>query len=75
MEPPAAEDLNDKLVQAYEDSAQALEDIADAIDASDSAAFQDAIQTISDIGSSFTEGDVANTLSELKSICPEIDQL
>jgi uncharacterized protein DUF4352 len=73
--PPAAEELNDMLVQAYEDSAQALEDIADAIDAGDSAAFQDAIQTISDIGSSFTEGDVADTLNELKSTCPEIDQL
>jgi uncharacterized protein DUF4352 len=73
--PPAAADLNDMLVQAYEDSAQALEDIADAIDSGDSAAFQDAIQTISDIGSSFTEGDVADSLSELKSTCPEIDQL
>ena len=73
--PPAAENLNDMLVQAFEDSAQALDDIADAIDASDSAAYQDAIQTISDIGNSFTEGDVADTLTELKSTCPEIDQL
>jgi hypothetical protein len=73
--PPAAENLNDMLVQAYEDSAQALDDIADAIDASDSAAYQDAIQTISDIGNSFTEGDVADSLTELKSTCPEIDQL
>ena len=63
------------LVQAYEDSAQALDDIADAIDAGDSAAYQDAIQTISDIGTSFTDGDVADTLTELKSTCPEIDQL
>ena len=73
--PPAAENLNDMLVQAYEDSAQALDDIADAIDASDSAAYQDAIQTISDIGNSFTEGDVSDSLTELKSTCPEIDQL
>lgn len=73
--PPAADDLNDLIVQAYEDSAQALDDIADAIDASDSGAFQAAIQTISDIGTSFTEGDVADTLTELKSTCPEIDQL
>jgi hypothetical protein len=73
--PSAAADLNDLITQAFEDSANALDDLADAIDAGDSAAYSDALQTISDIGTSFTEGDVATTLSDVKSTCPEINKL
>jgi hypothetical protein len=73
--PPAAADLNDMITQAYEDSADALDDLADAIDAGDTAAYPEIGQRISDIGASFSEGDVADALSQVKDTCPEIDQL
>jgi hypothetical protein len=73
--PPAAADLNDMITQAYEDSADALDDLADAIDAGDTAAYAEIGQRISDIGASFSEGDVADALAQVKKSCPEIDQL
>jgi hypothetical protein len=73
--PPAAEELNELIVQAYADSADALESLLDAIDADDTAQFNQAVSEIRAIGESFTEGDVAEVLEELKSTCAEIDEL
>lgn len=73
--PPAAEELNDLIAQAYADSADALEQILDGIDANDTDAITSAAADIQAIGQSFTSGDVADVLDELKSACPEIDAL
>lgn len=77
-DPPAvAEDLNDILVESYEDSAQALSDLADAVEADDQAGIVEAAEDITAIGESFqTGGGVDDVLQELRDLCPdEVDEL
>ena len=77
-DPPAvAEELNDILVESYEDSAQAFNDLADAVEAGDEAGIGDAAEDIQVIGESFqTGGDVDGILQGLRDVCPdEVDEL
>ena len=77
-DPPAvAEELNDILVESYEDSAQALSDLADAVEAGDEAEIGEAAEDIQVIGESFqTGGDVDGVLQDLRDVCPdEVDEL
>jgi hypothetical protein len=73
--PPAAEDFNKLLAGSFTDTASALDDLADAVDAGDATGIGTAAKQISDIGASFGEGDVADALTDLKDACPDIDQL
>ena len=73
--PPAAEQLSDMIIQAYEDSADALEQIIEGIDSGDDSIITDALMTISDIGTSFQSGDVADVLAEAESACPDLSDL
>jgi hypothetical protein len=73
--PPAAEQLSDMIIQAYEDSADALEQVIEGIDSGDDSIITDALMTISDIGTSFQSGDVADVLAEAESACPDLSDL
>jgi hypothetical protein len=73
--PPAAEEFNDLLAQAFQDTADAIADIADGLENGDQVKIGEAASVISEVGSSFQSGDVASALSDLKDACTEIDQL
>ena len=73
--PPAAEKFNDLLAGSFQDTADAMNDIADGLENTDQAAIGEAASVISEVGSSFSDGPVADALTDLKDACPEIDQL
>jgi hypothetical protein len=75
--PPVAQDLNDILTESYEASAQALTDLAEAVEADDPAGIGEAAEDIQAIGESFqTGGDVDAVLVDLRDACPdEVDDL
>ena len=75
--PPAtAEALNDLLVTSYEDSADALNDLADAVEQGDDDLRLEAANTITDIGQSFQDGEVSDAVEALRAACPdEVDEL
>jgi hypothetical protein len=73
--PPAAEELNDLLSQAYEDTADALNAMADATEEGDDAAFGEAAQTIAEIGTSLQSGEIADVLADAEEVCPDLSDL
>lgn len=73
--PPAAEEFNDLLADAFQQTADAMNDIADGLENGDQAAIGEAASVISDVGTSFSDGDVSKALDDLKDVCSEIDQL
>jgi hypothetical protein len=73
--PPAVEELNDAIVAAYEDSAEALEMIAEGVETGDSALIGEGAQLITEVGTSFQDGEVAEILAETEEICPDISDL
>ena len=77
-DPPAiAEDLNDVLTESYEASAQALTELADAVEADDEAGIAEAGEDIQAIGEGFQSGgEVDQVLDDLRAACPdEVDEL
>jgi hypothetical protein len=73
--PPAAEELNDLLTQAYEDTADALNAMADATEEGDDAAYGEAAQVIAEIGTSLQSGEIADVLADAEAVCPELSDL
>jgi len=73
--PAAAAEFNDLLVKGFEDTASAVDDLADAVESGDTAAVGDAATAISEVGTDFQSGDTADALKTLEDTCPEIDQL
>lgn len=73
--PPAAEELNDAFVQAFEDTADALDTIAEGVETDDQTLIQEGGQIIADIGSSFQDGDVAEILADAEEVCEELAPL
>ena len=73
--PPAAEELNDLITTAYEDSAAALKQLLEAVDTNDTELLTEALTTIGDIGDSFQTGDVADVLAEAEATCPDLEDL
>jgi hypothetical protein len=73
--PPAAEELNDLIVQGYEDSADALEDLLEGASTGDTSMMQDALTQITEIGTGFQSGEVADVLAEVEETCPELSDL
>ena len=67
--PPAAADANALVVQAFNDSADALDTIAQGVADSDSAAIGQGASVISEIGTSFASGDVADAVKDLQALC------
>lgn len=52
--PPAAEEFNDLLADAFQQTADAMNDIADGLENGDQAAIGEAVSVISDVGTSFS---------------------
>jgi hypothetical protein len=73
--PPAAEELNDLLTQAYEDTADALNAMADAAEEGDDAAYGEAAQVIAEVGASLQSGEIADVLADAEAVCPELSDL
>jgi hypothetical protein len=73
--PPAAEELNELIVQGYSDSADALEDLLDGATTGDTTMMQDALTQITEIGTGFQSGEVADVLAEVEETCPELSDL
>jgi hypothetical protein len=73
--PPAAEELNELITTAYEDSADALETLHEGASTGDSAMMQDALTEITEIGANFQSGDVADVVAEAEEACPELSDL
>lgn len=73
--PPAVEELNDAIVAAFEDSADALDKIAEGVTTGDSALIGEGAQEITEVGTSFQSGEVADLLADTEEVCPEISDL
>lgn len=73
--PPAAEELNDAIVAAFEDSADALDKIAEGVETGDTALIGEGAEEITAVGTSFSDGEVAEILADTEEICPEISDL
>ena len=73
--PPAAEELNELITTAYEDSADALETLHEGASTGDTSMMQDALTEITEIGANFQSGDVADVVAEAEEACPELSDL
>lgn len=70
--PAEAEELNDLLVDAYEDTVDALNDAADGVEEEDDALLLDAGNALTEIGERFQEGgDVFSAIEDLAAACPD----
>jgi len=73
--PQGVEDLNGLVVQAYRDTVDSLNKLADAVDANDTPALLQSAQDILEISGRFQTGEIGNQLNALGTACPALQGL
>lgn len=73
--PDAVDELNTAISEAFFDSADALDTIADGVEEGDNDLIVEGGTSISEIGTSFQSGDVADLLADTEEVCPDISDL
>jgi hypothetical protein len=74
--PDIAQDANDQLVELFDQSATAIDDLADAIEAGDDAGIAAATADLTTISNSLNDGgEMATIFDELSTACPEIESV
>ena len=73
--PDLAEDANDALIAVFDEAAEALNDLADAVEADDTEAIDAAVEAFFTVGTEEGPGSLNQSFDDLSEACPAIEEI